>query len=347
MPLESIWFVLWGVLWAVYFMLDGFDLGLGTLMPVLARDETDRRMIYHAAGPFWDGNEVWLIAAGGVTFAAFPTAYAVMFSSLYSALMLVLFALILRGVAMEFRNREEHPRWRGLWDFCLVFGSFLPAVLLGVAFANIFRGIPIDAEGVYQGTLLTLLNPYGLLGGVLFLCLFLQHGALWLAVKTEGPLHDRAASLAPKLWVGVLFAAVSFLVATWFNTRLYDNYLQNPLFFVIPLALIPILAVGALLMVRVYIAKGHWWKAWFASCVTIVGTTLFGVVGLYPNLLPSSLNPAYSLNIYNASSSPLTLKIMLGVALTFVPLVIAYQAWTYHFFKDKITEQDLAHHEAY
>jgi cytochrome d ubiquinol oxidase subunit II len=345
--LESIWFILWGVLWAVYFMLDGFDLGLGTLLPVLAKSDNEKRIIYNAAGPFWDGNEVWLIAAGGVTFAAFPTAYAVMFSSLYSALMLLLFALILRGVAFEFRSKEEHSNWRGLWDVCMVIGSFLPALLLGVAFANIFRGIPIDAEGVYHGSLFTLLNPYGLMGGAFFLCMFLLHGTLWAAVKTQDPIHQRAVSLAPKLWIAVLVTAVIFLVATAFATRLYDNYIQNPLFFVIPIALIPLLAVVALIMVRVYIGKAHWWMAWFASCTTIVAVTLFGVVGLYPNILPSSINPAFSLTVYNASSSPLTLKIMLGVALVFVPIVIAYQAWTYNLFKTKVSEEDLAYEEAY
>jgi cytochrome bd ubiquinol oxidase subunit II len=345
--LETTWFVLWGILWAVYFMLDGFDLGLGALTPFLAKNDTERRIIYNSMGPFWDGNEVWLITAGGVTFAAFPKAYAVLFSSLYSALMLLLFALILRGVSFEFRGKVDSPKWRAIWDSCVVLGSFLPALLLGVAFANIFRGIPIDADGVYQGTLFTLLNPYGLMGGLLFVFLFLVHGSLWLTIKSEGALQQRAASMARTLWIPLLLAAVAFLVATWFATRLYDNYLKNPLLYVVPLSLIPLLAVGALLMVRVYIQKQHWWRAWFSSCVTIVATTLFGVVGLFPNLLPSSLNPAYNVTIYNAASSPLTLKIMLGVALTFVPVVIAYQAWVYYTFRDKVREEDLAYEEAY
>src|SRR5512136_137373 len=160
--LETIWFVLWGLLWAVYFVLDGFDLGLGTLMPFVAKDERERRVVVNAMGPFWDGNEVWLLTAGGVTFAAFPKAYAVMFSGLYTPLMLLLFALILRGVAFEFRGKVDSDPWRRTWDTCLVAGSFLPALLLGVAFANIFKGIPIDAAGIFHGNLLTLLNPYGL-----------------------------------------------------------------------------------------------------------------------------------------------------------------------------------------
>ncbi len=340
--LETIWFVLWGVLWAVYFMLDGYDLGLGTLLPVLAKNDTERRLIYGAMGPHWDGNEVWLITAGGVTFAAFPTTYATMFSGLYSALMLILFALIFRGVTFAFRSALDSPGWRKLWDACLVIGSFLPGLLLGVAFANIFRGLPIDQDGIYQGTLFTLLNPYGLAGGVLFTLFFLVHGSLWAAVKTEGDLHNRAVALAGKLWWVLLVMAVIFLLATRRATQLYDNYLATPVLFLIPLA-----AVVALVLIKVFLAKQSYWKAWFASAGAIVTTTLFGVVGLFPNLLPSSLDPAFSLTAFNSSSSQLTLKIMLGVALTFVPIVIAYQVWTHHLFKDKVTEETLAYEEGH
>jgi cytochrome bd ubiquinol oxidase subunit II len=340
--LETIWFILWGVLWAAYFMLDGFDLGLGSLMPVLAKNDNERRIIYNAMGPFWDGNEVWLISAGGVTFAAFPRAYALLFSSLYSALMLVLFALIFRAVAFEFRGKIDHPAWRKLWDSCLVCGSFFPALLLGVAFANIFRGIPIDADGIYRGTLFTLLNPYGILGGALFVCLFLVHGSLWLAIKTEGALHERAATMAKRLWPVLLVVAVMFLAATSVATRLYDNYLQMPLLF-----LVPLVAVVALLMTRVFIGRAAWWKAWWASSLTIVAATLFGVIGLYPNLLPSSIDAAASATVANAASSPLTLKIMLVVALIFVPIVILYQAWVYRLFSGKLREEDLAYDEAH
>jgi len=345
--LESIWFVLWGILWAVYFMLDGFDLGLGTLLPVLAKNDTEKRIIYNAAGPFWDANEVWLIAAGGVTFAAFPTTYAVMFSGLYSALMIILFALIFRGISFEFRKELDHAGWKTFWEWCTVVGSFLPALLFGVAFANLFQGIPIDESGLYHGTLFTLLNPYGILGGVLFVSLFMVHGCLWLAVKTEGALHERAMLLAGRLWVVLLVVAVAFLVSTWFATNLYANYYTNPLLYSIPLTLIPLTTVGALLTVRFFLAKGHAWKAWFASSVTIVGATLFGVVGLYPNLIPSSINPAYNLTIHNSASSQLTLQIMLTVTAIFLPIVIAYQAWVYNFFKHKITEDDLAYDEAH
>jgi cytochrome d ubiquinol oxidase subunit II len=263
-----------------------------------------------------------------------------MFSSLYSALMLILFALIVRGVSFEFRSKIESQGWKRLWDSCLFLGSLLPAILFGVAFANIFRGLPIDGKGVYQGSLFTLLNPYGLLGGVLFLFLFLVHGALWLSIKSEGDLQKRAEGLSHKLWWVLLVVAVVFLVASKFATGLYDNYFAHPLLFVVIL-----LTVAALLGTKLFLMKGAFWKAWSSSAVTIIGATFFGVVGLYPNMFPSSLNPGYSLTAHNASSSPLTLKIMLIVALIFVPIVLAYQIWTYHLFKGKITQKDLAYEE--
>lgn len=339
--LETIWFVLWGVLWAFYFMLDGFDLGIGTLLPFVAKNDGEKSLVYKSIGPFWDGNEVWLITAGGVTFAAFPGTYAVMFSSLYTPLMFILFALILRGAALELRSKAETQTSRTLWDICFVIGSFLPALLFGVAFANIFKGIPIDGEGILQGNLLTLLNPYGLLGGLLFLFLFLVHGSIWLAAKSEGSVHQRAGAIARKLWPVVLIVAVLFLVFTAFQTRLYENYLASPVLFIIPL-----LCVCALLITRVFVGKESYWKAWFASSATIAFATLFGVIGLYPSLFPSSLNPSYSMTIHNSASSPLTLKIMLVVALIFVPIVIVYQTWAFNLFKDKLRE-DEGEEEAY
>jgi len=342
MDLGTIWFLLWGILWAVYFVLDGFDLGVGMLSPVIARDDTEKRILLNSVGPFWDGNEVWLITAGGVTFAAFPGTYAVLFSSMYSALMLLLFALIFRGIAFEFRSKMESASMRALWDKIHFLGSFLPALLLGVAFANIFKGIPIDKDGVYHGTLFTLLNPYGLAGGVLFVLAFLMHGALFLACKTEGNLRDRAIMVAEKLWPALLIVAVLFLVFSAVATELFKNYVENPLLLVITL-----LPVGGLIMQRVYIGHRKMFMAWIASAVTIAGVALFGVIGLYPVLLPSSLDPAWSMTIANSSSSPLTLKIMLTVALTFVPIVILYQAWVYKTFSHKVTEKDVDYHEAY
>ncbi len=334
--LETIWFIIWGVAWAVYFTLDGFDLGLGSLLPFLGRSEPDRRIIVNAMGPFWDGNEVWLITAGGVTFAAFPRAYAVMFSGLYTPLMLLLFALILRGVAFEFRAKVDDARWRRVWDACLVFGSFVPALLLGVAFANIFEGLPLDAEGTFHGNLLTLLNPYGLAGGVLFVAAFMLHGANWLATRTEGELKARAERTAKRLWPAVVVLAVAFLAFTWFATPLWRNVLAKPYLLVLPL-----LAVAGLLATRVFAARGAPWRAWFGSAALILGAVLFGVAGLFPDMLPSSLDPAASVTCFNSCSSPLTLKIMLGVVLCFLPVVIGYQLWVYRKFRDVLTEESL------
>ncbi|MDA8137875.1 MAG: cytochrome d ubiquinol oxidase subunit II [Desulfobacteraceae bacterium] len=342
MILQSIWFFLWGLLWAIFFITDGFDLGIGTLYPFLGKSDHDKRVMIHAMGPLWDGNEVWLITAGGVTFAAFPLVYAVMFSSLYTALMLILFALILRGVSFEFRGKVDHPAWRKLWDTCIFIGSFAPALLFGVAFANIFQGLPLNNEHLFQGNLFTLLNPYGLLGGVLFVLFFLVHGALWLAIRSQGALHDRAVAVAGPLWFVLLLIAVAFLAYSAVATNLYANFLAHPYLFVIIL-----LAVAGLLGIKHFLVKQQYFKAWFASALAIVGATFFGIVGLFPNMLPSNINAEYSLTAHNASSSPLTLKIMLIVVLLFIPVVLAYQIWAYHMFRTKVTEEDLALEEAY
>jgi cytochrome bd ubiquinol oxidase subunit II len=340
--IEIIWFVIWGVAWAVYFMLDGFDLGLGTLFPFLAKNETDKRVIVNAMGPFWDGNEVWLITAGGVTFAAFPRTYATMFSALYTPLMLLLFALILRGVSFEFRGKIQSATWVKVWDTCLVVGSFVPALLLGVAFANIFAGIPLDRQGIFHGNLFTLLNPYGLAGGVLFVLLFAVHGALWLATRSEGDLHARAVKTAKTLYIPAAAMAVIFLVMTWFWTPLWQNLLLRPY-----LLLLPLLALAGLLGVRLFLAKSAYWKAWFSSALLILMAVLFGVAGLFPNLLPSSLDPAASLTAFNSASSHLTLWIMFGVVAFFLPVVIGYQAWVYVKFRDVVNAKSLSEGPSY
>ncbi len=340
--LETIWFVLWGLLWAIYFILDGFDFGMGTLMPFIAKDEHEKRVIYNSQGPFWDGNEVWLITAGGVTFAAFPKTYAVMFSSLYSALLLLLFALIIRGVSFEFRGKVHSAAWRKIWDICHILGSFLPALLLGVAFANIFKGIPLNAEGVNQGNLFSLLNPYGLAGGVLFVLMFCYHGALFLAIKAEEPLHTRTLKTARAIWPYYLGVAVLFLAWSSTATNLYANYQATPA--LIPFILLPVIGLG---LTRIFLGSGKVLAAWICSAIAILGVTFFGVLGIFPALLPSSLDPAYSMTIHNSASSTLTLQIMLGVALVMVPIVLLYQFWVYKNFSFKVTKEELAGDEAY
>lgn len=345
---QIIWFVLWGVLWAVYFMLDGFVLGTGFLAGFLAKNDTEKRVLINAVGPVWDGNEVWLITAGGATFAAFPTTYALMFSNLYSALTLLLFALIVRGVSFEFRGKIDSPVWKKSWDTAIVVSSFLPALLFGVAFGNIFKGIPMRNDFTtlnfsYDGTLIGLLNPYGLLTGVLFVLLFAVHGALYAAIKTTGDLSRRGAELANKLWLPLLVVAVAFLGYTYPATKLYDNFLKAPL-----LLIIPLIAVISLLLVKVFIIKGSCHKAFLCSCLTILFVVFTGVTGLFPNLIPSSIDPASNLTIFNSSSSLLTLKIMTVVAAIFVPIVISYKIWVYRLFRARVSDEDvLGNPEAY
>ncbi|MBC16072.1 Cytochrome d ubiquinol oxidase, subunit II [Pseudodesulfovibrio profundus] len=334
--LAMIWFVLWGVLWSVYFILDGFDLGVGSLLPILAKNEAEKRAMLNSTGPFWDGNEVWLISAGGVTFAAFPYAYAQMFSGLYTALMLLLFALIIRGVSFEFRSKVESDRWKKIWDNCHFFGSLLPALLLGVAFGNIFQGLPLDETGFSQAGLFGLLNPYGLAGGVLFVVIFIMHGALWLTIRTTGDLHGRAVTTATRVWPVQVVLTVLFLAFTAFATQLFNNYMLYPVLFVV-LAL----PVAGLVLMRTYLGAKEYWKAWAASCAYIGGVALFGVIGIFPAIIPSSPNPAHSLTIMNSASSQLTLQIMLGVALVFVPIVIGYQFWVYKNFATPMGEDDI------
>lgn len=321
------WFVLWGLLWAVYFVLDGYDFGAGMLQGFLGRDEGEKRAIVNSVGPLWNGNEVWLITAGGATFAAFPTTYALMFSYLYTALLLILFALIFRGVALEFRGKGEGAAWKKLCDIVIAVSSFVPALLFGVAFGNIFRGLPMDAQG-YHGSLLSLLNPYGLLTGALFVLLFVVHGALWIALKTAGPLGERAGRFAGRAWFALLAAAAAFLVHTGFATALYANYLDSPVLFSVPL-----IAVLSLAGIKFFSSRGRYPAAFFSSSFAILSVTATGLAGLYPNLIPSSIDPGYSLTIFNSSSSVYTLRIMTVVALVFMPTVIAYQVWMHRIFR--------------
>jgi len=330
MTFAIIWFILWGVLWAAYFVLDGFDLGAGMLYLFLGKSESDRGLIRRSIGPVWDGNEVWLLTAGGATFAAFPAVYATMFSTMYSALLLVLFALILRGVSLEFRAKGEGDRWAKTWDAGFAVGSFLPALLFGVAFGNIFRGLPLDAAG-WHGSLLGLLNPYGLWTGVLFVLMFLVQGGLWIALKTSGDLSARALKAVKVLWFGEAAALVLFLIGTVLDTKLLDNYRAHPFLFVVP-------GLAALMLIdlRIHAGMAQVGRAFFASSAAILLVTATGLVGLFPNLFPSRIDPASSLTIYNASSSSYTLKIMTIVALIFVPVVIGYQAWVHRVFRKKI-----------
>ncbi len=332
--LQITWFALWGVLWAGYFMLDGFVLGTGMIYPVIAGSSAEKRALIRSVGPVWSGNEVWLITAGGATFAAFPTAYALMFSYLYTALLLLLVCLIIRGFALELRGKHDSPAWTGACDFGIYISGLLISLLLGVAFGNIFRGLPMDSSG-YHGSLLYLLNPYGLLTGLMFVLLFVVHGSLYAGIKTGKGLSEKALEFAKKAWPALAVTATAFLVYTAFATKLYNNFLKEPALFAAPF-----IAVSAILGIRALLAKGKPLWAFAASCTAIVFVTLTGMIGLFPNLIPSSLDPAYSMTIYNTSSSRLTLGIMTGVALVFVPIVIAYKIWVYRAFRTRVEVEE-------
>ncbi|KAF1074438.1 cytochrome d ubiquinol oxidase subunit II [Halodesulfovibrio sp. MK-HDV] len=342
MTLELIWFLLWGVLWAVYFVLDGYDLGLGTIFPFFAKSEREKRVLYNAVAPFWDGNEVWLIAAGGITFAAFPRAYAIMFSALYAPLFIILFALIMRAASFEFRSKVDSDGWRKMWDVFQFLGNFVPALLFGVAFANIFQGIPFDADGVYYGSILKLLNVYGIIGGLFFVINFSMHGSLWLSMKSDGEIHDRAIVYAKRLWPFTVALAVAFLAATGFYTDLFVNYQKNGM-----LLVVPAIGVTALLMVRIFLAGGRNHLAWISNAISIFFVIMFGIIGMFPKLLPSSLDPAASVTIFNGASSTLTLQIMLGVVAVIIPLVLLYQLWAVKLLMHVVDDEVLDSDESY
>ncbi len=328
MELTTIWFVLIAVLWTGYFVLEGFDFGVGILLPVLGRTDTERRVLINTIGPVWDGNEVWLLVAGGATFAAFPEWYATLFSGFYLPLFLVLVALILRNVAFEYRGKRPDPSWRTWWDRAIFFGSLVPAVLWGVAFANIVRGVPIDAEREFVGTLVDLLNPYALLGGLVTLSLFVTHGAVFLSLKTLGEVRTRARHLAQGVGLVAAGSAVVFLVWT-FAVR---EGAQHRGWFVV----LAVLAAASLLGGLGAARAGREGWAFTGTALTLVLAVAALFVVLFPEVMPSSLDPAWSLTTTNAASTDYTLRIMTWVAVLFTPLVLAYQTWTYVVFRRRI-----------
>jgi cytochrome d ubiquinol oxidase subunit II len=329
MDLHILWFILIAVLYIGFFLLEGFDYGVGILLPFLGKTDNERRAIINTIGPFWDGNEVWLLTAGGATFAAFPNWYATMFSGFYLALFLLLLALIVRGVAFEFRSKDANPRWRALWDWCIFGGSLVPALLLGVAFANLVRGVPINAQMQYAGTFFDLLNPYALLGGLASLAAFTFYGAIFLALKTTGDVEARARRAALRLWIPAALLLILYFGATYIETDLVLRLGINP--GVIPIGMIVLMLVAGLL-----IRRGWLGWAFFVTALSIVLSVATIFLILFPRVMVSSLNPDWSLTIYNASSSPYTLTVMTIVAVIFVPIVLAYQAWTYWVFRKRI-----------
>lgn len=336
MELTTVWIILIAVLWCGYFVLEGFDFGVGMLLPFLGKDEAERRAIVTTLGPVWDGNEVWLLVAGGATFAAFPEWYATLFSGFYLPLFLILISLIVRGVSFEYRSKRSSMTWRKRWDIAITVSSFIPSLLWGVAFANIVRGVPIGpntqmgAGFLYTGGFFNLLNPYALVGGLTTLTLFLTHGAVFLALKTTSPIRERAQQFAVKSGIVAAVLAVVFLLWTQlaYSSKTWTWAL---------------VVVGALAWVGAIAAnffKREGW-AFILSAVTLVGAVAFLFCVLYPNVMPSSTDAAYSLTITNASSTPYTLKIMTIVAVIFTPIVLIYQGWTYWVFRKRVSPADI------
>lgn len=327
--LQTIWFLLIATLYIGFFFLEGFDFGVGMLLPFLGRNDKERRIIINAIGPHWDGNEVWLLTAGGATFAAFPIWYATMFSGFYLAFFLLLLALILRGVAFEFRSKDANPKWRNTWDWAIFAGSLFPALLLGVAFANLAHGVPIDANQFYTGNLFTLLNPYGLLGGISTIAGFLLYGATFLNLKLSGDLAERAREIAKKVWLPVVVIIIVLLIATYFYTDILAHLGVNP-------GVVPITSIAALLTVGYFInhKMDGWAFAMTGLHIALTLVTCFMI--MFPRVMISTIDPNNSLTIYNASSSPYTLNVMTIVAIIFVPIILAYQGWTYWVFRQRI-----------
>ncbi len=330
MDLNTTWFLLFGVLITGYAILDGFDLGVGVLH-LFAKSEKERRIHLNAIGPVWDGNEVWLLTGGGALFAAFPIVYATVFSGFYIALILVLASLIARAVSLEFRGKVESEGWKKVWDFAFGIGSLLAIVLFGVAVGNVLRGLPIDSEGRYLGGFLDLLNPYSILIGVLSLALMVTHGASYLTVKTEGDLRDRMVKWASIGWVATVILYIIASIYTIFEAAyLFEGIFGNPLFYIFMIILL-----AAIIYFPLGLKAGRYFRAFLSSCVTILAILGLAAVSLFPRLVPSSIDLAYSLTIYNASSSHRTLTAMLIIALIGMPFVIAYTFYIYRVFMGK------------
>jgi len=328
--LATFWFALIGVLWVGYFFLEGFDFGVGILMPFVSKDDLDRRMLVNAIGPTWDGNEVWLLTAGGAMFAAFPLWYATVFSGFYLALFLILVALIVRGMAFEFRGKRDSAQWRFWWDQAIFFGSLLPALLWGVAFANFLHGVPIVGRGVWVNGFFDLVKPYALVGGLVSLSLFTLHGATFLGLKTTGGLRDRSRA------AGKLVAIPTFVISLGFFVWTYLDAVHRHHTGLVP-PFLPIVALVILAGIGWLVREELEGWAFVATGLVIALFTATIFLALYPRVLVSSVSPAFDLTIANSASQHYTLLVMTIVALIFTPFVLVYQAWSYWIFRKRVT----------
>lgn len=334
--LAVIWFFLWCVIWGVYFIVDSFSLGAGLLAPFIATDKVQRIQIQRSVGPFWGGNEVWLILAAGGTFAAFPLVFSKMFTFLYLPMMLLLIGLVARGISVEYLHKDDNPQIQKAFTWGWFVGSLLISLVLGVAFANFFKGLEIAAGGVYNGTLLGLFSPYALIGGVLFVLMSVTSGALWINVKTEGAIAVKAGDLAKKSTLVVLVLALVYLAYSFVGVEDFTtNYSAMP-----ALYLLPVLAVVAAVLAVFFAKKDKGFLAFCCNLLALLFIVQSGLASIYPYMLKSSISLEYGIDIFEAASSHLTLSIMLGGALVFVPIIIIYQLWVYTLFKEKIKETE-------
>jgi len=336
MSLANIWFFLVAFLLTGYVILDGFDLGAGVLYPFIARSEEERLVVRASIGPVWDGNEVWLITGAGAIFAAFPMVYAMTFSGFYLAIMLVLFGLILRAVSLEFRHKDTS--WKRVWDGAFFLGSLVPSILVGCALGNVIRGVPMDLQGNYTGTFLQLLNPYSLLVAVTGLFLIVQHGAAWLAVKSEGELHARALKYRRvSFWICAVLAVATSAATILTVSRASDNVFGRPVGWLF----LVILVVGLLYTIWQMMKEGGELKSFIGSAVIIIGLAGIAAVGNFPDMVPArGTPPATSLTVSRAASGHLTLLVMLIIALIGCPIVLAYTALIYRTFWGKTKAAD-------
>jgi cytochrome bd ubiquinol oxidase subunit II len=323
------WFVVITILWIGFFVLEGFDFGVGMLHSFVADDDAGRRAAINTIGPLWDGNEVWLIVAGAAMFAAYPGWYATMFSGMYLAMVLLLASLIIRGVAFEFRGKDKSPRWRGTWDTLLTLGSVLAPLLIGIALADLLHGLPINSDQNYTGTFWDLLSPYALWTGVTLVLICLLHGATFLCLKTTGDLHERARRAARRVAPLTGASVTGFII--WTHVTASTAFFLN---------IVELLAILAVLAAIWLVYAGHDGFAFTATTVTIASCILAIFVSLYPNVMVSSTNKAYNLTVHNTASPPYALKAMTIVVVVFLPLVLIYQAWTYYVFRRRISRSE-------
>ncbi len=327
--LQDLWFALIGVLFIGFFFLEGFDYGVGILMPFLGKTDHERRQIINTIGPVWDANEVWMITAGGAIFAAFPEWYATLFSGFYLALLVILLALIFRGVAFEFRSKDSNPRWRRFWDWSIFFGSAIPALLWGVAFGNLIRGTPINAAFDFTGNFFDLLSPYTLICGLAAFAVFVLHGAIFLSLRTDGVIRQRAETLANRAWLPAVGISAILAIANYVYIDIFTEVGVNP-------GVMPVASAAAILSVGYFLRQKQFGWAFVLTGLTILLSVATFFWFLYPNVMVSSTDEAFNLTVRSAAASQKTLELMTIVALIFVPIVLIYQGWSYYVFRKRV-----------